>query len=201
MKKTLYPKTARIADDKIRVTEKLDGSNLGFFKLNGELHIAQRNHIFARSEITEDLSLYKGLAGWLDTYGDALEAELRETSAIFGEWIGMGQLKYPEDMGRFHMFAKANVSSDFEASNILYEPKLFQFPFESLEIPEFINIVKEVAVLDTIPSVKDLDTLYDEYTAEVGRPVEGFIVILTSSNIRKYVRNKRGKIEPHTYKQ
>ena len=200
MKKTLYPKTARIADDKIRVTEKLDGSNLGFFKLNGELHIAQRNYIFARSEISADLSLYKGLAGWLDTYGDALEAELRETSAIFGEWIGMGQLKYPEDMGRFHMFAKANVSSDFEASNILYEPKLFQFPFESLEIPEFINIVKEVAVLDTIPSVKDLDTLYDEYIAEVGRPVEGFIVILTSSNIRKYVRNKRGKIEPHTYK-
>jgi len=47
IKKSLYPKTKRLSKNskKIVVTEKLDGSNIGFFKLNGELVIATRNNI------------------------------------------------------------------------------------------------------------------------------------------------------------
>ena len=49
IKKEIYPKTQRVkcTGDKIYLTEKLDGSNLVFFKKNDELYFAQRNNIFA----------------------------------------------------------------------------------------------------------------------------------------------------------
>lgn len=42
--KEIYPKTKRVSciGDKVYITEKLDGSNLVFFKKNEELYIAQR---------------------------------------------------------------------------------------------------------------------------------------------------------------
>lgn len=40
---TLYPKTTRMGKEKSQLTEKLDGSNLGFFKLNNKVYVAQRN--------------------------------------------------------------------------------------------------------------------------------------------------------------
>ena len=47
IKKEIYPKTQRVkcAGDKIYLTEKLDGSNLVFFKKNDELYFAQRNKV------------------------------------------------------------------------------------------------------------------------------------------------------------
>lgn len=39
----LYPKTTRMGKEKSQLTEKLDGSNLGFFKLNNKVYVAQRN--------------------------------------------------------------------------------------------------------------------------------------------------------------
>lgn len=46
IKKTLYPKTRRVKlKSKVVITEKLDGSNIGFFKVNGELLIAQNNNV------------------------------------------------------------------------------------------------------------------------------------------------------------
>ena len=45
IKRTLYPKTKRVQyKNRVVITEKLDGSNIGFFKVNGELVIAQRNN-------------------------------------------------------------------------------------------------------------------------------------------------------------
>ena len=51
----IYPKTPRIpiGGDKIYLTEKLDGSNLVFFKKEGQLYIAQRKNIFTLSELEE----------------------------------------------------------------------------------------------------------------------------------------------------
>lgn len=42
IRKEIYPKTKRVScvGDKVYITEKLDGSNLVFFKKNEELHIA-----------------------------------------------------------------------------------------------------------------------------------------------------------------
>lgn len=63
IRKTLYPKTKRVLfKNKVVVTEKLDGSNIGFFKVKGELLIAQRNNIFKMSEMEENKGmLYQGL--------------------------------------------------------------------------------------------------------------------------------------------
>lgn len=63
IKKTLYPKTKRVTfKNRIVITEKLDGSNIGFFKVNGKLLIAQRNNIFTIDEMEENKGmLYQGL--------------------------------------------------------------------------------------------------------------------------------------------
>lgn len=75
IKKTLYPKTKRIQyKNRVVITEKLDGSNIGFFKVNGDLIIAQRNNIFLINELEENKQmLYRGLKGWLDEYGENLK--------------------------------------------------------------------------------------------------------------------------------
>lgn len=98
IKKTLYPKTKRIQyKNRVVITEKLDGSNIGFFKVNGDLIIAQRNNIFLINELEENKQmLYRGLKGWLDEYGEDLKDKLMEGSGFFGEWIGMGKIKYPD---------------------------------------------------------------------------------------------------------
>ena len=57
IKKEIYPKTKRVScvGDKVYVTEKLDGSNLVFFKKDNELYFAQRNNIFKFDEIEENV--------------------------------------------------------------------------------------------------------------------------------------------------
>ena len=120
IKKEIYPKTKRVSckGDKVYLTEKLDGSNLVFFKKNDELYIAQRKTIFKISELKEvkDI-LYKGLYQWLIENKDYLEEQLINNSAICGEWLGMGKLKY--DIGEFdkrwYMFAKANIDDEFNS--------------------------------------------------------------------------------------
>lgn len=97
IKKTMYPKTSRIGNKMgdILITEKLDGSNLSIFKLNGELYIGQRNYIFRLDEIDEQKEmLYQGLHAWLKENGEFLEKELHEKAVIIGEWIGMGRIAY-----------------------------------------------------------------------------------------------------------
>ena len=200
IKKSIYPKTKRIDDkENVVVTEKLDGSNLVFFKLNEELYIAQRNNIFAYSDIeTEKGKLYKGLYQWLQDNGQILLVSLNETSAICGEWLGMGKLSY--DVGtfdkRFYMFAKANVNEDMELFNIVYKRDLFIYPFINQDIPNFIGVVPLVAKLNVIPTVDHLDSLYEKYTNKENRNIEGF-VINVQNQITKYVRMKNGKLEEH----
>ncbi len=101
IKKEMYPKTKKrvsCAGDKVYITEKLDGSNLVFFKKDDELYIAQRKNIFKITEL-EDVKdiLYKGLYQWLIDNKGILIDELHNNSAICGEWLGMGCLKYTID--------------------------------------------------------------------------------------------------------
>ena len=201
LKKEIYPKTKRVscAGDKVCVTEKLDGSNLVFFKKNEELHIAQRKNIFKISELDEvkDI-LYKGLYQWLVDNKNTLEAELHENSVICGEWLGMGNLKYTIDEfdKRWYMFAKANIDDDYNLYNLNYDHNLFIYPFVSQEIPNFLGIVPEVTELNVIPTKEHLDSLYDKYTIKVNRKVEGFVVNYKNI-ITKYVRIKNGKLQEH----
>lgn len=200
LKKEIYPKTKRVKCSglHVEITEKLDGSNLCIFRLNGDLYIAQRKTIINFNEIDEckDI-LYKGLYEWIKDHKQELET-LRETSVICGEWIGMGKLKYTVDEfdKRFYMFAKANINPEFELYNIYYNHDLFNYPFEDLQIPNCIGVVPTAYVIEYIPDKDKLDVLYEKYCNKVERNVEGFVVNF-DNNISKYVRMKNGKLQEH----
>lgn len=201
LKKEIYPKTERVICEgaKVQITEKLDGSNLVIFKLNDDIYIAQRNNIFEFNELIENKDkLYKGLYQWLKDNYLVLYAELYEGSAICGEWIGMGKLKYSIDEfdKRFYMFAKANITPDFNLYNLIYNHELFIYPFKSQIIPNFIGIVPVVTEINNIPNKSQLDNIYEKYCKKVNRNVEGF-VINYSNKITKYVRMKNGKLSEH----
>lgn len=204
IKKEIYPKTQRVScnGEKVYLTEKLDGSNLVIFKKDNELYFAQRNTIFQLSELdtTEKISnlLYKGLYQWLKDHGPALRDNLHNNSALCGEWLGMGCLKYTVDEfdKRFYMFAKANIDAEYNLYNLNYNHKLFIYPFVDTTIPSYIGIVPEVCELNVLPNKAHLDSIYEKYTAKVGRNVEGF-VINYRNNISKYVRMKDGKLREH----
>ena len=198
IKKELYPKTPRVKElgDKIYLTEKLDGSNLVFFKKNKELYIGQRSTIIAFSELEESKGLfYKGLYQWLKDNGQELKDSLVENAAICGEWLGMGNIKYTVDVfdKRFYMFAKANIDDDYNLYNFKYDHNLFIYPFVNQEVPKFLGIVPEVVELTVLPNKDYLDSIYEKYLTKVNRPVEGF-VINYQNIICKYVRMKNGKI-------
>ena len=200
IKKEIYPKTKRVSceGDKVYITEKLDGSNLVFFKKNEEIYFAQRNNIFKITEL-EDVKdkLYKDLYQWLNNNKDFLN-DLHEGSAICGEWLGMGCLKYSVDEfdKRWYMFAKANIDDDFNLYNLIYDHNLFIYPFQSQELPKCIGIVPEVAELNVLPNKEHLDSLYEKYCNKVNRNVEGFVVNYKNI-ITKYVRMKNGKLREH----
>ena len=195
-KKTLYPKTKRVKfENKVVITEKLDGSNIGFFKVNGELIIAQRNYIFKLNEIDKNI-VYKGLIGWLEEHGSDLKNRLIEGSGFFGEWIGMGKIGYPDLDKKVYMFAKANLDTKGEVKNLYYDHKLFKYPFENQEFPNYIGIVPVVEECESVPNIEKLNCLYEIYRNKVNRNVEGFI-IAQNNNVNKYVRMKNGKLQDH----
>ena len=201
IKKEIYPKTKRVSlsGDKVYLTEKLDGSNLTFFKKGDKLYIAQRNNIICVDEVEEQKGiLYKGLYQWLIDNKEELENELYNNSAICGEWLGMGCLKYTIDEfdKKWYMFAKANIDDDLNLYNLIYDHSLFIYPFVSQKIPKFIGIVPEVVFLNVLPDKEHLDSIYKKYCEKVNRDVEGF-VINYKNNISKYVRMKNGKLQEH----
>lgn len=195
--KQIYPKTKRIPlSNKIYVTEKIDGSNLGLFNLNDKLYIAQRGLVFSIDEIEEVKSkMYRGLYAWLKE--NAENIKLNQNSCIFGEWLGMGQIKYGEIFNeKLLMFAKANVDDEFNVTNLNYDHNLFKYSFINEERPTFIGIVPMVSVLNKMPTKEELDKLYADYSILVNRKVEGLIVNF-NNNILKYVRFKNGKEQEH----
>lgn len=201
IKKEIYPKTKRVScvGDKVYLTEKLDGSNLVFFKKNDKLYFAQRNNIISIDELEEQKGmLYKGLYQWLIVNKDYLQEQLLNNSAICGEWLGMGCLKYNIDEfdKRWYMFAKANIDNDYNLYNLIYDHELFIYPFANQEFPKFLGIVPEVQELNVLPNKEHLDSIYEKYTNKVNRSVEGF-VINYKNIITKYVRMKNGKLREH----
>ena len=195
--KQIYPKTKRIPlSNTIYITEKIDGSNLGLFNLNDKLYIAQRGLVFSIDEIEEVKDkMYRGLYAWLKE--NAENIKLNQNSCIFGEWLGMGQIKYGEIFNeKLLMFAKANIDDEFNVTNLNYDHSLFKYSFINEERPTFIGIVPTVAVLNKMPTKEELDKLYADYSNLVNRKVEGLIINF-NNNILKYVRFKNGKEEEH----
>ena len=192
-------KRVKCDNNYFQITEKLDGSNLVIFKLNDELYFAQRNNIFNINEIEENKDkLYKGLYQWILDNKEVLHQEINENSAICGEWIGMGKIKYTIDEfdKRYYMFAKANIYDDMNLTNILYDHDLFIYPFISQKIPSFIGIVPIVKRINCTPNKDYLDAIYERYAEKVNRKVEGFVIDYKNM-ITKYVRYKNNKLTEH----
>ena len=118
-----------------------------------------------------------------------------EGSGFFGEWLGMGKLKYPELDKKVYMFAKANYDKG-EIKNLYYDHELFIYPFVNQEFPEYIGIVPVVEIKETYFKIDDLNELYENYSKTVNRNVEGF-VIAQNNNVNKYVRMKNGTLQDH----
>ena len=137
---------------------------------------------------------------WLIDNKDVLINELHNNSAICGEWLGMGCLKYTIDEfdKKWYMFAKANIDDEFNLYNLNYEHSLFIYPFISQKIPTFIGIVPEVIELNVIPTKEHLDSIYEKYLSKVNRNVEGFVVNYKNM-IRKMVNYKNILIEENNY--
>lgn len=203
----LYPKTDRAKrSQEVVITEKLDGSNLGFFNDNGKLVIAQRNRVYSYEEINKSFC-YRGLLGWLEDHHEELLNSLHPGSGIFGEWLGMGKIGYgsSELDKKFYYFAKARLewtphNTPF-VTHLNNDPDLLHYAFVEQECPDFIAPVPRVAEIgltNTTVSIKYLDNLYKDYCEKVGRRVEGFVVYYRFANkIVKYVRCKNGKPSPH----
>lgn len=215
-KKELYTKTQRLGTETFEwlLTEKLDGSNLCFFKHSGFVYVALRKNIIELYDIlqpdasvdTKDIhnKLYKGLEEWLNAHGMDLYDQLAEGAAICGEWLGMGQLKYPDSMPRYNMFAKARVDedadfSDLQLTRIDYDPENFHYVFRDDVIPDYIGVVPVIARVHEAPTTAQLDEVYAHYAASVQRPVEGIVITQKELPDRrcKYVRMKAGKLGPH----
>ena len=205
IKKEIYPKTERLSlKNVVYITEKLDGENLTIFKKDNKIYVATRGCII---NVTDDIEtdkifLYKGMYLWLKEHLDWITNNLYPNSAICGEWLGNGILKYSKEMteARFYMFAKAVVDEDISLQKIKYNHSLFRFPLTNInpeqELPDFIKVVPEVTVLQNIPTIDELNKLYEEYSNKVQRNVEGFVINF-QDKICKYVRMKRGKLTEH----
>lgn len=198
IKRKLYPSTVRYGKDITIITEKLDGSNLGIFKLGGKILVAQRNNLFFYPEDRDEIT-YGKLKEWLDENHQVLVDELHEGSGVFGEWLAenKGNRIYPFPQV-YTVFAKANIDESFTITNMVYKPELFIYPFKSQVVPEFIGVVPVVKILDHYPSLEELDNLYEEYVNTENRRVEGF-VLNKNNTIRKYVRFKGKQLTEHKY--
>lgn len=143
--------------------------------------------------------MYKGLYPFLEEHGDDLEEKLYDGSAICGEWLVKHQINYGKRFStRFLLFAKARVVKTgdvFSLQNIVYNPDLIHWAMGET-LPDYLDIVPLVAELDHYPNLEELDKIYLEYSEKIDSKVEGF-VINSNNKIEKYVRFKKGVLEPH----
>lgn len=203
IKLKLYGSTKRVGTDTIQITEKLDGSNLGIFRIDDKLLIAQRNWVMVYpDDILNKQIMYKGLLDWLDKHGAVLRDSLINYNGVFGEWMGMGRLKN-DDARQFNIFSKGKLrlgdDNTYYVDNMRYDVDNLNYVFNDGIVPDIdsLTFVPVVTTFDTYPDIDTLDALYEDYINVVGRDVEGFIVTVNGGNPRKYVRNKSGSVHPH----
>ena len=210
IKQTLFPKIKRMEiNKKYQITEKLDGSNLGIAKINCNLYFCQRNIILNTFEIYDNKNiLYKNLENWIIENKEILLESLNDNTIIFGEWLGMGHIKYKEFKNNFNIFAKAKIEyyyddivDDicFKINNLNYNLKEIKYAFKNEIIPNFISVVPIVDNDLECINKQTLDELYNKYSESQDRIIEGFVIVDESEPIyvRKYVRCKNGEVKEH----
>ncbi|MDU4652149.1 RNA ligase family protein [Sneathia sanguinegens] len=209
IKQTLFSKIKRMEiNKKYQITEKLDGSNLGIANISYNLYIIQRNTIIDQYELYEQKNLlYKGLYDFIKEHGLELLDAIQNGTVIFGEWLGMGKIKY-NNMKQFNLFAKAQIEynynfydgiTTFSIENLDFEVDKLKYAFKNENIPSFISLVPTIDNDLELINKQTLDELYDKYSKSQDRIIEGFVILDESEPgyIRKYVRCKNGQIKEH----
>lgn len=188
VKQTLFPKIKRVEiNKKYQITEKLDGSNLGIAKIGYSLYFCQRNTILTTFDIHDNKNiLYKNLENWIIENKETLLETLNDNTIIFGEWLGMGHIKYKEFKNNFNIFAKAKIEyyyddivDDicFKINNLNYNLKEIKYAFKNETIPNFISLVPIVDNNLELINKQTLDELYDAYNKSQDRIIEGFVIV------------------------
>lgn len=179
MKKiTIYPKTSRLPIiAKIQITEKMDGTNIGIGKINGNLTVFSRNYMFDEQDIKDNNFLNKPLYEFISKNYNILKSSILDNSIVFGEFLGTGKIKYPSFNKQFYIFAKAKINDSYEITNLNYNLELIHYVFEGGIIPDILERVPNVNHNLINVNKESLDELYNQYTDKVNRQVEGFILL------------------------
>lgn len=205
IKYSIYPKTPRVdINMQYQITEKLDGATLGIGKYDGKVYIFLKNNILCEDEIdTYKNILYKDLYSYIKENLDDLRCNLHDNTIVFGEWIGMGNIKY-DNFNKYYLFAKAKIvnlkydTGEISLDYMNYEIDKLMYAFKYFLIPHYMNTVPVVGVGSYNIGKLTLDSLYEEYVSKVGRQVEGFVIYNEMfKQPMKYIRLKRGKLQEH----
>ncbi len=191
----MYPKTLRVSNEKYHVTEKIDGSNLGIAKYNGELYYFTRNWIYSFDDLG-DIG-YKGLKLFTENHRDEIDCILEDNQVIFGEWIGQGRIKYNIDKtdtrNRFYAFAFAGLTPDSleeGTQRFRYMKYVYKWTNMSKPKPEWLNFVP---YLGNATTIHEAIALYSEVSLIDGESTSEGVIIVNGNNPQKYVVNKGEK--------
>lgn len=128
----LWPKIARLSNETMIVTEKIDGSSgCLFFDDEGSMHVQSRNRVLS----VENDNF--GFCAWAVANHETLFADLGPGYA-FGEWWGAGiQRRYDLDHKRFSLFNVHRwdaARGHFQTPNLDVVPLLHTGPLEPDDI-------------------------------------------------------------------
>jgi len=205
---SMYPKTVRYEkfDWSCQITEKLDGSNIGFGMSNTKkFFVFFRNSWttldFKSEKITYDG--YPGLTEFVSVNADQL-SKICPGSVVFGEWISKQSKthKTGEHVEHgFYMFAKCRIQYGFDLGygfknlsleSLNYDVNNFMYAWGG-ELPGCIKTVP--VVLNDIPvfecTAERLDQIYQQLSKERPYTPEGLIIAINNKkDIVKFVKNK-----------
>lgn len=142
-----WPKIARLANEHMTITEKLDGTNACIVITQDDIYAQSRNRIV---EVGKDNA---GFAGWVNLWQEQLRADLG-VGRFFGEWWGLGiQRNYGLDHKRFSLFNSyrwAKAAPYFETPQLGVVPVLFEGGFST----NIIRTTHDLLMADGSSAVK-----------------------------------------------
>lgn len=141
-----WPKIARLANEQMTITEKIDGTNACVIFLPADNEWGYEHASQSRNKIITPESDNAGFAKWVWRNVDELFADLG-FGYHYGEFWGSGiQRGYGMERGEkfFSLFNAPRwtpAASSFKTENLRVVPMLYQGGFESTKIQDFADVL------------------------------------------------------------
>lgn len=142
-----FGKISRLANERMTITEKIDGTNGAILMLpNEDAPFGFEFGVQSRNRLITPESDNAGFAKWVYANIDELWADLGP-GRHFGEWWGSGiQRGYGMERGEkfFSLFNAPRwtpAASSFKTENLRVVPMLYQGGFESTKIADFADVL------------------------------------------------------------